>query len=175
MGLTKEQTRGCKMKDKDYLEFLCTMRKWRAVATSWHELTSEVNSRLQCVAKIMAMPGTRTTCAGLDWSHATKEGQVCSTQVYGEVTNARQVGMRMRSKCTGTHRHAHVDVSNTIEKRKPTGTLVRQVARAMEEQMREDQQELKTREKKKETKDAKRMRGIVHKSNKNKRTSHVQR
>ena len=30
-----------------------------------HELTSEVDSRMLCVTKIMAMPGTRTTVADL--------------------------------------------------------------------------------------------------------------
>ena len=43
----------------------------------------------------------------------------------------------------------------------------------MEEQLR-DQQELKTREQKKKEEGAKRIRGIGHENNKNKRTSHVQ-
>ena len=90
------------------------------------------------------------------------------------VTNARQVGMRMRSKCTGTHRHARVDASDTIEKEEPTGKWVRQVTRATEEQLREDQQELKTREQKKKAKGAKRIFGIVHENEKSKGTSHVQ-
>ena len=54
------------------------------------------------------------------------------------VTNAKQVGMRMRSKCTDTHRHARVNTDNTIEKMEQTGTWVHQVARAKEEQLRED-------------------------------------
>ena len=41
----------------------------------------------------------------------------------------------------------------------------------MEEQLREDEQELKTPEQKKKAKDAKRMRGMFHE---NKGTSHVQ-
>ena len=51
--------------------------------------------------------------------------------------------MRMRSKCTGTHRHARVDASNITEKMEYTGTRVQQLARAMGEQWREDKQELK--------------------------------
>ena len=44
----------------------------------------------------------------------------------------------------------------------------------MEEQLRGDQDELETREQKRKTEDAKRIRGIVHENNKNKRLSHVQ-
>ena len=83
------------------------------------------------------------------------------------VTNARQVGMRMRSKCTGTHRHARVDASNAIEKREQTGKSVRQVAQAMEEQLREPAGAETAEE-------AKRIRGIVHENDKIKGTSHVQ-
>ena len=50
---------------------------------------------------------------------------------------------------------------------------MREVARAMEEQLRKDQQELKTREQRRKAKDAKRIRGIVHGNNKNKRMSHL--
>ena len=47
------------------MEFLCElyeahMARGRCFV---HELTSEVNSRMQCVAKIIAMPGTRTLVA----------------------------------------------------------------------------------------------------------------
>ena len=72
------------------------------------------------------------------------------------------------------HRHARVDASSTIEKREQIGTWVRQVARAMEEQLGKDQQELKMREQKKKAKVVKRIGGIVHENDKNKRTSHVQ-
>ena len=51
---------------------------------------------------------------------------------------------------------------------------VRQVARATEEQLREDLDGLETHEQKKKTEDAKRMRGIVHNNNKNRRLSRVQ-
>ena len=53
-----------------------------------------------------------------------------------------------------------------------SGTWVHQFAQAIKEQLREDEQELKTREQKK-AKDAKSIRGIVS-ENKNKGTSHVQ-
>ena len=79
-----------------------------------------------------------------------------------------------KCECTGTHRHAHVDASNTIEKEEQTGTWVRQVARAMQVQLRKDQQELKTREQMKKSKAAKRIGGIVHETCKHTRTSHVQ-
>ena len=109
---------------------------------------------MQCVAKIIAMPGTRTTVANLCFNGlaACDEGGPGFVNAsVRTVTYARQVGMRVQSKCTGTHQHARVDARNTIEK----------VARAMEEPMREDQQELKTREQKKKAKDAKKMRGTV--------------
>ena len=44
----------------------------------------------------------------------------------------------------------------------------------MKEQLREDQQELKTFEQKKKATDARRIRGIVHENNKSKGTNHVQ-
>ena len=69
---------------------------------------------------------------------------------------------------TGTHRHARVNANKPIEKAEQPGTRVRQVDGAMEEQLRKDQQELKTREQKRKAEDAKRIRGIVHENNKNK-------
>ena len=47
------------------MEFLCELYEVQAPCGRYfvHELTSEVNSRVQCVAKIMAMPGTRTIVA----------------------------------------------------------------------------------------------------------------
>ena len=51
-------------------------------------------------------------------------------------------------------------------KMQQTGTWAHEVARAMEEQLREDKQELKTWDQKKKSKDAKRMRGIVHENDK---------
>ena len=49
---------------------------------------------------------------------------------------------------------------------------MRQVAHTMEEQLKQDQQELETREQKRKAEYAKRIRGIVHENNKNKGLSH---
>ena len=73
------------------------------------------------------------------------------------------------------HRRARVGARNTIENMEHTGTWwVPQVARVMEEQLREEQQELEMREQKKKAKDAKRTRGIDHENDKSKGTRHVQ-
>ena len=55
------------MKDKDHIEFLCELFEAQVARGRYfvHELTSEVNSRMYCVAKIMAIPGTRATAADL--------------------------------------------------------------------------------------------------------------
>ena len=156
------------------MKFLCELYEAHAACGRYfvHELTSEVNPRMQCVAKSMALPGTRTTCS--DWPHAMKEDQDLSTQVYerSPTRDKLECGCEVNAQARiDTHRHARVDASNTIEKREQTGTWVRQVARAMEEQLREDQQELKRREQMKKAEDAKRMRGIVHEHERNKRTS----
>ena len=45
------------------------------------------------------------------------------------ITNARRVAVRLRSKCTSTHRHAQTNENNTIEKGEQTGIWVRPVAR----------------------------------------------
>ena len=66
-----------------------------------------------------------------------------------------------------------VGATNSSEKMELSGTWVHQVARAMEEQLGEDKQELKTREKKKKAKDATRVLGI-HENDNKKGTSHVQ-
>ena len=128
------------------------------------------------MAKIIAMPGTRTTVADLctfGLAACDEGGTGFVNATVRTVTNARQVAMLMRSKYTGTHRHALVNASNTIEKKKQTRTWVRHVARAMEEQLRENQQELQMQEQKKKAKDAKRIRGIVHENDKSKGASHV--
>ena len=48
----KDQNRECRKKDKD-MEFLCELYEAQAARGRHfvHELTSEVNSRMQCVAK----------------------------------------------------------------------------------------------------------------------------
>ena len=132
------------------------------------ELTSEVNSRMRCVAKIMAMLGRRRIVAYLYmFASAACDGRgpgFVNASVR-TVTNARQVGMRMHSKCTRTHRHARVDANNTSENMEQTGTWVHQVVRTTEEELREDKQALKTREQKEKAEDAKRIRGSVHEIN----------
>ena len=98
-----------------------------------------------------------------------KEDQDLSTRVYGQSRNARQVAMRMQRKSTGTHRHVRVGANNASEKMEPSGTWVHQVARAMEEHVGEDEQELNTREQKKLAKDAKKMCRFVHETDKKRR------
>ena len=49
-------------------------------------------------------------------------------------------------RCRSMHRHARVNADNTFGKRNRTGSWVRQVAQAMGEQLKEDQQRLETRE-----------------------------
>ena len=86
----------------------------------------EANLRMKRVMKIMAMPGTRTTVADLCMfgSAACDDGGPGFVKaIVRTVTNERQVGLRIRSKCTGTHRHARVDASNTIEKGERTGCV----------------------------------------------------
>ena len=84
IGSDKDQNRGCRKKEKDHVEFLCELYESQVARGRHfvHQLTSEVNSRMQCVAKIMAMPGTRKTVADLrmfGWARATREDQVSST------------------------------------------------------------------------------------------------
>ena len=128
-------------------------RKRRAVATFVHELTSEVNSRMKCVAKIMAMPGTRAAMADLCMFGLADRGPGFVNASVRTITNGRQVGVQLQSKCTGTHRRARVNADNPTEKGEQTGSWVRQVAQAMEEQLKEAQQELETREKKSKVED----------------------
>ena len=90
------------------------------------------------------------------------------------ITNARRFGVRLQSKCASTHRHAPVNANNPTEKGEQTGSWVRQVAQAMEEPLKEDQQELETREKKMKVEDVKRICRIVRENNKKKDLSHVQ-
>ena len=120
IGSDKDQNTGCRKKDKDHMEFLCDLYEAQVARARYfvHELTSEVNSRMRCVALIMAMPGTRTTVANLCMFGlaACSEGgpQFVKANVR-TASNARHAGMRMQSKCTGTHRHSRVYVSETIK------------------------------------------------------------
>ena len=92
------------------------------------------------MAKVMAMPGTRTGCGLVRVLPGFVNVSVRT------ITKARRVGVRLQSKCGSMHRHAQVNTDSTIETRERTGSWVRQVAQAMEEQLKEDQQELHMRE-----------------------------
>ena len=58
IGSDKDRNRGCRNKDKDHIEFLCELFEAQVARGRYfvHELTSEVNSGMRCVAKVMAMP-----------------------------------------------------------------------------------------------------------------------
>ena len=88
---------------------------------------------MKCVVKIMAMPETRAVVADLCMFGLA----ACDTGGPGfvnasvrTIANARQVGVRLQSKCTSTHRHAPVHAEDTIGRREQTGTWVREAARA---------------------------------------------
>ena len=82
LGMTQIRTGGCRKKDDDHLEFLCELCEVQVARCRYfvHELTSEVNSRMEWVAKIIAMLGTKTKVAGLCMFRRTR---ICSTQVFG--------------------------------------------------------------------------------------------
>ena len=145
----KDQNRGCKKRDKDHLEFLCELYEAKLACGRYyvHELTSEVNSRMLCVMKIMAMPGTRTAVADLcmfGLAACDKGGPGFVNVSVRTTTNARRVGARL---------HARINTNDTFEEGERTGTWVRQAARAIEEQLRGDQQESEMRERKRKVED----------------------
>ena len=155
IGSDRDRNRECRRKDRVHIEFLCELYEAQVARGRYfvHELTSEVNSRMKCVMKIMAMPRTRTAVADLCmfWLAACDERGAGFVNVsVRTITIARRVGVRLQSKCASTHRHARVDCDNPTAKGEQTGSWVRQVAQAMEEQKKKDQQELETREKKQE-------------------------
>ena len=90
------------------------------------------------------------------------------------ITNARQVGVRLQSKCNSTHRHARVDAENVIGKREQTETWVREAARAIDEQLKKDKQELEMREQRKRAEDANRICSIINGNAENKGLSLVE-
>ena len=132
-GSDKDRNRGCKKKDKDHTEFLCELYEAQAAQGRYfvHELTSESSSRMKCRVKIMAMPGTRAAVADLCMFGlaACDDGGHASVRT---ITNARQVGVWLQSKCNSTRRRARVDAEDVIGKREQTGTWVREAARARE-------------------------------------------
>ena len=67
IGSDQDQNRECWRKDEDHMEFWCELCEAQTASSRYlvHELTSEVNSRMKCVTKIMAMLGTRKIVADL--------------------------------------------------------------------------------------------------------------
>ena len=101
-GSDKDQNRRCNKKDKYHMEFMCELYEAQAACGRHfvHELTSEVNSRMKGVAKIMAMLRMRTTGADLCMFGlaARDEGELGFVNAsVRTVTTARQVEMRMQS------------------------------------------------------------------------------
>ena len=139
------------------------------------ELASEVNSRMRCMAKVMAMPGTRTAVADLCMfgsAACDEEGPGFVNVSVRTITNARRVRVQLESKCRSMHRHAQVDADSTFENRERTGSWLRQDAQAMEEHLKENQQGLNTREHQRKVEDAKRICTIVHENDE--QETHVQ-
>ena len=71
------------------------------------------------------MPGTRTIVADLSifGLAVCDEGRPGFVNVSVRMmTNARRVGVRMQSLCTGTHRHARVVANNSCEEMERPGT-----------------------------------------------------
>ena len=95
----KDQNRRRRKKDKGHMEFLCELYEAQVACGRYfvHELTSEVNSRMQCVVKIKAMPGTRTIVADLcmfGLAVCDKGGPGFVNASVRTVTHARHVGMQ---------------------------------------------------------------------------------
>ena len=88
---------------KDHMEFQCELYEAQAACGRYfvNELTSEVNSTMKCVVKIMAMSGTRTKVADLcmfGLAACDEGGPGFVNASVRTVTNARQVGMQMQSQ-----------------------------------------------------------------------------
>ena len=172
IGSDKNRNRGCKKKDKDHIEFLCELYEAQAAQGRYfvHELTSEASSRMKCIVKILAMPGTRAAVADL-CMFGGRPGFVNAS--VRTITNARQVGVRLQSICNGTHR-----MPGSTPKTRSEGGSKRErgceAARAMEEQLKQDKQELETREQRKRAEDANRICSIIHENAENKGLSLVE-
>ena len=173
------RNRGCKKKDKDHIEFLCELYEAQAAQGRYfvHELTSEASSRMKCIVKITSMPGTRAAVADLcmfGLAACDDGGPGFVNASVRTITNARQVWVRLQSKCNSTHRHARVDAEDVIGKREQTGTWVREAARAIDEQLKKDKQELEMREQRKRAEDANRICSIINENAESKRLSLVE-
>ena len=117
IGSDKDRNRGCKKKDKDHIVFLCELCEAQAAQGRYvvHELTSEASSRMKCVVKILAMPGTRAAIA----DSCTFGLAACDDEGPGFVQHERanddptrdKPGCGCPSKCTGTHRHARLTLT----------------------------------------------------------------
>ena len=104
IGSDRDQNRRCRKKDKDHKEFLCEPYEAQVARGRYfvHELTSEVNSRKRCVAKVMAMPGIRTAVADLcmfGLAACDERGPGFVNVSVRTITNARRVGVRLQSTC----------------------------------------------------------------------------
>ena len=111
LGSDKDRNRGCLKKDKDHIEFLCEQNEAQAAQGRYfvHELTSGASSRMKFIEKIMAMPGTKAAVEDLcmfGLAACDDGGPGFVNASVRTITNARQVGVRLQSKCNGTHRHA---------------------------------------------------------------------
>ena len=175
IGSDKDRNRGCKKKDKDYIEFLCELYEAQAAQARYfmHELTSEASSIMKFMGRIMAMPATRAAVVDLCMFGlaACDKGGPGFVNASVRTTNFRQVGVQLQSRCIGTHRHARVDTEDTIGRKEQTGTWVRQAARAIEEKLKKDKQELEMREQRKR---ANRICSIIHENAENKGLSLVE-
>ena len=101
IGSDKDRNR-CKKKDKDHIEFLCELYEAQAAQGRYfvHELTSEASSRMKCVVKIMAMPGTRAATADLclfGLAVCDDGGPGFVNASVRTITNAQQVVVRLQS------------------------------------------------------------------------------
>ena len=168
LGLTKNQSRGWRRKHKDHTKFLRDLFEAQVSCGRYfvHEYRSQVHSRLRCVTRIMVTPQTRTYVSNVCMVGLVAGDEGGSGFVNASVrmvSNARQVGMRMPTRCAGTHRHARVGANNASE-----------TMEHLEKHLLEDEQEL-TRWEQKEAMDAKMIQGMVdYKHDKIKRTTHVQ-
>ena len=95
------------------MELQCELYETQAVCGRHfvHEPTSEVNSRMQLVTKVMVVPGTRAMVADLcmfGLAACDEGGPGFVNASVRTVTNAREVGLPVQSVCTGTRRHPRV-------------------------------------------------------------------
>ena len=100
IGSDKNQNSGSKKKDKDHIEFLCDLYEAQAAQERYfvHELTSEASSRMKCIVKIMAVPGTRAAVADLcmfGLAACDDGGPGFVNASVRTITNARQVGVQL--------------------------------------------------------------------------------